>query len=77
MKQARVLTDQEFKRVLAVIGQRRHSARDRAAFMLSYYAGLRVGEIAGLRMDDIYDAQGAVREQVRLGSDITKGPSKI
>jgi integrase/recombinase XerD len=73
MKQARVLTDQEFKRVMAVVLQGRHAARDRAALMLSYYAGLRVGEIAGLRIDDIYDAEGAVREQVRLSSAITKG----
>ncbi len=44
MRQARVLTDPEFKRLLAVVAQRKNAARDRIALMLSHLAGLRVGE---------------------------------
>lgn len=47
-KQAKVLSESELKRLLAIIAQRKHAARDRAAVMLSFYAGLRVGEIAAL-----------------------------
>ena len=55
MKQAKVLTDAELKRLLAVIANDRHSERNRIALMLSHLAGLRVGEIAALSVSDIVD----------------------
>lgn len=73
MKQARVLTDVEFKRLMAVVAQGRHAARNRLAFMLSYQAGLRVGEIAALRVRDVVDHDRSVRDQLRLSAAITKG----
>ncbi|MGE7157648.1 tyrosine-type recombinase/integrase [Methylorubrum rhodesianum] len=73
MKQARVLTDAELKRLLAVAGQGRYGTRNRAALMLSYLAGLRVGEIAALCWGDLLDGEGRVREQLRLSAAITKG----
>ena len=73
MKQARVPTDAEFKRLMAVIAQNRHAARNRMAFVLSYQAGLRVGEIAALTIADVVDRNGDVREQLRLSAAITKG----
>lgn len=72
-KQAKVLSESELKRLLAIIAQRRHAARDRAAVMLSFYAGMRVGEIAALTMGDVLDGQGRVRDQIRLRAEITKG----
>ena len=50
MKQAQVLNDKDIKRVLAAIAKRSYSKRDRAMFMLSYLAGMRVGEIAALQV---------------------------
>jgi integrase/recombinase XerD len=41
--------------------------------MLSYLAGLRVGEIASLRWSDLLDVEGKVREQLRLSAAVTKG----
>lgn len=73
MKQARVPTEAEFKRLVAVVGQGRHGSRNRAALMLSYLAGLRVGEIAALRWGDLLDGEGRVREQLRLSAAVTKG----
>lgn len=73
MKQARVLTDPEYKRLLAVVAQRKHAERDRMALMLSHLAGLRVGEIAGLIIRDIFEADGSVREQLRIRASIAKG----
>lgn len=72
-KQAKVLSETELKRLFAVIAQRKHAARDRAAVMLSFYAGMRVGEIAALTMGDVLDGQGRVRDQIRLRAEITKG----
>ncbi len=73
MRQARVLTDPEFKRLLAIVAQRKHATRDRMALMLSHLAGLRVGEIAGLIIRDIFEEDGAVREQLRVRASIAKG----
>lgn len=73
MRQARVLTDPEFKRLLAVVAQRRHASRDRVALILSHLAGLRVGEIAGLILRDVFEANGDVREQLRVRATIAKG----
>ncbi|WP_312361262.1 site-specific integrase [Agrobacterium sp.] len=73
MKQARVLTDAEFKRLLAVVAQMKHAGRNRLALMLSHLAGLRVGEIAALMVRDVIDSDGKVREQLRLRAKITKG----
>ena len=73
MKQAKVLTEAERKRLLAVIANERHSERNRLAVMLSHLAGLRVGEIAALRISDLVDAEGRVRDQLRLNPSQTKG----
>ncbi len=73
MKQARVPTDAEFKRLLAVVAQGRHASRNRAALMLSYLAGLRVGEIAALRWGDLVGGDGKAHEQLRLSAAVTKG----
>lgn len=73
MKQAKVVTEPEFKRLLAVVQQGRHAARNRMALMLSYYAGMRVGEIAQLTWNDVLDREGEVRDQIQLSAAITKG----
>lgn len=72
MKQAKVLSENELKRVLAVIAGRKHAARNRAALMLSFYAGMRVGEIAALTVKDVLDGEGRVKDQVLLRGAITK-----
>jgi integrase/recombinase XerD len=73
MKQAQVLSEKDVKRVLAAIARRGTSARDRAMFQLSYLAGMRVGEIAALRVCDVYEADGRVKAQIRLDKSQTKG----
>lgn len=51
---AHVLSESEQARVITVIGKRsRFPSRDTAIFALSLCAGLRVGEIAGLDIDDV------------------------
>ena len=73
MKQAQVLNGRDVKRVLATIAKRSYSKRDRAMFMLSYLAGMRVGEIAALLVCDVYEADGSVKTQIRLTKHQTKG----
>ncbi len=74
MPQSRVLTDHEQKRILAVVAQTKHAARNRMAFILSYQAGMRVGEIASLTISDVFEADTTtVKSQIRLSSEVTKG----
>jgi integrase/recombinase XerD len=73
MAQAKTLTEKEFKRLLAIASQTRHAERDRAMVMMSFMAGMRVGEIAALKIGDVVDASGAVKEQINLKPEQTKG----
>ncbi|MFP6705010.1 MAG: site-specific integrase [Alphaproteobacteria bacterium] len=73
MKQAKVLTDREMKRLLAVVADGSHNERNRLAIMLSHFAGLRVGEIASLKISDVVNGEGQVRDQLRLSPSQTKG----
>ena len=72
-KQAKTLTPQELRRVLDYISTRPHATRNRAVLLLMYYAGLRVGEAASLRVADVVDAQGQVLPEFVLRADQTKG----
>jgi integrase/recombinase XerD len=73
MAQASVLTNSDIRRVFRIIETTRHAERNRLAFVLSIYAGLRVGEIAALRFGDVATAQGDVRREIKLAASQTKG----
>ena len=73
MKQARILTKSEFKRVLAVIDSNKYSQRNRAVLFLSFYAGLRACEIAALRLHDVIDDERQIKSQIVLEKHMTKG----
>ncbi|MFZ4699121.1 MAG: tyrosine-type recombinase/integrase [Candidatus Methylumidiphilus sp.] len=72
MKQARVPNDSEIKRLLGAVALTKHAGRNRVAVALSYYSGLRVGEIAGLIWSDVVDRDGQVREAIQLRAETTK-----
>lgn len=59
---AKTLTSEQFSRVLGyVVKYSREACRDAVILLLSFRAGLRVAEIAGLSWNDITDAFGEVR----------------
>lgn len=72
-KQAKTLTAQEIRRVLDYIATRKHCERNRAMLLTMYYAGLRVKECAALRYEDVIDAEGKIRAEIRLTPEQTKG----
>ncbi|MBT8541803.1 site-specific integrase [Polynucleobacter paneuropaeus] len=73
MSQARVLNPQELRRVLDHVATRRHSARNRAMLLLTHYAGMRVAEVAALRINDVLNGDSSIKGEVRLMPDQTKG----
>ena len=72
-KQAKTLTNVDIRRILDFIALKKHAARNRAMFLVTLYAGLRVGEVASLRYMDVLDADNEVRDEIRLDASVTKG----
>lgn len=73
MKQAKVLSEKEFKQLMSVVAASTHGQRNRMALMLSHYAGLRVGEISHLKVIDVVNEGGQILDQIHLNPAYTKG----
>lgn len=72
-KQAKTLNEQELRKVLDYIATRKHSSRNRALLMTTFLSGMRVGEVASLRFNDVVDSDGNIRSEIRLTPAMTKG----
>ena len=66
MAQAKTLKESEFKKVLLIISTQKHAHRNRIAFLLSFWSGMRVGEIASLKINDVMENDGAVKSEIIL-----------
>ena len=53
MAQAKTFTQSELDQVLRFISTKKYALRDRAMILTSFWSGMRVGEIANLRMQDV------------------------
>jgi integrase/recombinase XerD len=73
LRQAPVLSERDKVRVLQVLSRESCAPRNRLMFMLSWLAGMRVGEIAALRIEDVLSQSGAIRTEVQLSASQTKG----
>ena len=73
MKQAKLLNANERKRLTAIINGKRYPTRNHTIVALSFYAGLRACEIAALKVSDVFDGSGEVRDIIQLASSQTKG----
>lgn len=72
-KKAKTLNQQELRKVLDYIATRKHAARNKAMLMTTFLSGMRVGEICSLRFKDVLDADGSIRNEIRLTPEMTKG----
>lgn len=73
MGQAKVLTDREIKKILLYIAARTHTARNRCMFLITHGSGMRVGEVAALRICDVLMKDGQIKDEIRLSASQTKG----
>ncbi|WP_396442115.1 tyrosine-type recombinase/integrase [Limnohabitans sp.] len=73
MAQAKTLTPAEIEQLLSHINTRKYAARNRSMMLLTHWAGLRIGEVAGLRWSDVTTTDGLVKDEIRLLPDMTKG----
>ena len=70
---SRVLSSQEFKRVIKMSGVGKHGERNVLLLHLSFFLGLRSKEMASLRIMDLVDSHGEVKKEVMLQRKMTKG----
>jgi len=73
MAQAKTLTQAELDQVLRYISTRKYAERNRAMLLMGFWAGLRVKEIAELKMGDVLNEDGSIRSEIRLRAEQTKG----
>lgn len=73
MSQAKVLTEKEIKKVVKLIDSKRHATRNRCMFLLTHGSGMRVGEVASLRICDVLASDGSIKSEVYLSAVQTKG----
>ncbi len=73
MAQARVITEKELRKVLNFCNKQPHSARNKAMLLCTHMAGMRVGEVAALRICDVLALDGTVKEEIALSATQTKG----
>ena len=73
MAQAKVLTEKEVRKVLLYIAAHKYSGRNRAMLLCLNLAGMRIGEVASLRLCDVLNTDGSIRDESRLSAEQTKG----
>jgi integrase/recombinase XerD len=73
MAKAKVLTKDEIKRVMRIADTGNNGLRDRVALSLSILAGMRIGEIAALKISDVRGIDGRAVEVINLSKHQTKG----
>jgi integrase/recombinase XerD len=70
---AKTVLPGEVDLLLQYAEKRRYADRNRVIVLLSFKAGLRACEIAGLKWEMVLRSDGAVGDQILLGQGITKG----
>ena len=74
MKQAKVLTEKELKKVIDYIDAfDKHSHRNKVIVLLTHYCGMRVSEVASLLVSDVVNDEGEVNDVIHLTANQTKG----
>ena len=72
-KQAKTLNERELQRLLDFVKTTKSPARNRTIILLTHLAGMRIGEVAAVRICDVVASDGAVRDEINLSAAQTKG----
>lgn len=72
--QAKTLTQQELNQAISTAAQcQRWGLRNRMLLLITHWSGMRVCEVASLRIGDVLDVRGEVLNEVQLTAAQTKG----
>jgi integrase/recombinase XerD len=73
MAQAKSLTQNEIDQVLRYVSTKKMGYRDRVIFLMTVWSGMRIKEVASLRIRDIRNEDGSIKGEIRLTPEMTKG----
>lgn len=71
--QAGTLTDNKLNQLLKLVSIGNHGERNHTIMAFSHYLALRAKELASLRISDVIDDKGNLRDTLRLKASYTKG----
>jgi integrase/recombinase XerD len=72
-KQAKTLDERQLQRLLEFVAKTKSAKRNRAILLLTHLAGMRIGEVAALRVSDVLASDGSIRKDIDLSASQTKG----
>lgn len=72
-KQAQTLSERELQRLLEFVAKTKNPKRNRAIILLTHLAGMRIGEVAAVRVVDVLGSDGTVKKEIPLNATQTKG----
>lgn len=72
-KQAKTLNDVELKKLLQAASNTKAALRNRVMLLLMHYAGMRVGEVAKVKLGDVVNNAGEIQDHISLATSQTKG----
>ena len=72
-KQAKTLNERELQRLLDYVAKTKNARRNRTILLLTHLAGMRIGEVAAVRVCDVMAGDGTVRSEINLSAAQTKG----
>ena len=73
MPQAKVLTNNEIDKILNYLNGHKYASRNRAMFLLTHGCGVRIKELVSIRICDVLNREGQIREEIHLSKNQTKG----
>jgi integrase/recombinase XerD len=73
MAQAKTLSQAEIDQVLRYTSKSRYAVRNRTMILTSFWSGMRVAEIANLKMRDVLNEDHTIKTEIRLSAEQTKG----
>ena len=59
MSQAKVLNEKEMRKVLLYVANHKHASRNKAMLLCTHLSGMRVGEVAALKICDVLNTDGS------------------
>ena len=64
-KQARTLNEQELQKLLQAATNTKHPQRNRTILLLTHLAGMRVGEVAAVKIGDVVQSDKTVLTEIK------------
>lgn len=70
---AKALTQNEIDQMLRYIATKKMGYRDRVIFLMTVWSGMRIKEVACLRIRDVMNEDGTIKGEIKLTPEMTKG----